>query len=181
MTDPTLHDRFLALVDEHKRLIYKVANVYARDDTDRVDLVQEILAQAWCAFPRYDPRQPFPTWMYRVALNVAISAFRSERRRTRTIIAGDEVLLHLSADDAPAADERLAEMYACIARLRPLERAIVLLHLDGQQYRAIGDILGLSATNVGTRLARIRLQLRRDMTTVTTVVRPTHFAPHGTA
>lgn len=164
MTHSTLHDRFLALLDEHKRLVYKVANAYAQDAADRADLVQEILAQAWRSFPRYDARFPFPTWLYRVALNVAISAYRSERRRTRTIAAGDDVLLAIPADESPAEDERLAEMYACIARLRPVDRAIVLLHLDGHRNGAIGDVLGLSTTNVGTRLARIRLQLRHDMT-----------------
>ncbi|HZF13259.1 MAG TPA: RNA polymerase sigma factor, partial [Thermoanaerobaculia bacterium] len=76
-------DRFLALLDEHKKILYKVAGSYCRNPADREDLVQEMVVQLWRSFDRYDESYRFSTWMYRIALNVAISFYRSESRRSR--------------------------------------------------------------------------------------------------
>lgn len=158
-------DRFQALLDEHKKVLYKVAVSYCRNPADRPDLVQEIVVQLWRSFGRYDERHRFSTWMYRIALNVAISFYRTETRRTRDTVSAEESILEIAADgsEAEEADESLRLLHASIARLDELDRALVLLYLDGNRYDTIAEILGISATNVGTKLGRIKQKLRRDL------------------
>src|ERR1019366_10579485 len=102
--DSGTQGRFLDLLDSHRRLLYRVARIYGRSAEDREDLVQEIVGQLWRAFPRYDPGQKFSTWMYRIALNVAISWQRRERTHTRHLVPdGEDILQSASALD-PSGD-----------------------------------------------------------------------------
>lgn len=149
--------RFLTLLEGHKRILYKVANAYCRHDEDRRDLVQEMVAQLWRSFGSYDERQRFSTWMYRVAMNVAISLYRSESRRT--VIALDDVEVDLTAADQMMSDD-LRELHRRIAKLDPMSRALVLLYLDGHDHAAISEILGITTTNVATRMSRIKTRLQ---------------------
>src|SRR5450432_984704 len=93
MTKPALQEKFQTLVDEHKKILYKVCNSYCRNRDDRDDLAQEIIIQLWRSFGTFDERYRFSTWMYRIALNVAISFYRRESTRTRHVIADDEQVL----------------------------------------------------------------------------------------
>src|SRR5271166_5191590 len=93
MTTPALQERFQSLVDEHKKILYKVCNSYCRNKDDREDLAQEIMVQLWRSFGSFDGRAQFSTWMYRIALNVAISFYRRESTRTRHVLPADEHLL----------------------------------------------------------------------------------------
>lgn len=166
MSHPALQDRFVALLDEHRKILYKVASSYCRDDADRADLVQEITVQLWRSFPRYDERFRFSTWMYRVALNVAISYYRGESRRKRTLVPAEDSILQVAADDAPdpaEADERLSQLRAFIERLGEMDRALIILYLDDHRYDTIAEIVGISESNVGTRISRIKQRLRRDL------------------
>src|SRR5688572_21737115 len=104
MTAITPADRFLALLDEHKKILYKVANSYCRNPQDRADLVQEMVAQLWSSFGRFDQRSRFSTWTYRVVMNVAISFYRGENRRIRRIVPFEESMLEIAAA-APAPEE----------------------------------------------------------------------------
>ncbi len=90
MTSQNQQDRFLTQVEEHKRILYKVANAYCANQDDRQDLIQEIVLQLWRSFDRFDGRSKFSTWMYRVAMNVAISAARSQTRRIQDALPLDE-------------------------------------------------------------------------------------------
>jgi RNA polymerase sigma-70 factor (ECF subfamily) len=158
MPTATAHDRFLTLLDQHRRILFKIANAYGRGPEDREDLVQEMVLQLWRSFRRYDERHRFSTWMYRVALNVAISFCRGEARRPRA--GALEGALGVAAPGAPPREDlRLLEEF--IARLDELDRALVLLYLDGNRYDAIAEVLGISETNVGTKLGRIKDKLRR--------------------
>ncbi len=157
MAELTQQAQFVTLLDEHKKIVHKVAAAYSRSAADRTDLAQEIVAQLWRAFPSYDPARRFSTWMYRIALNVAISAYRRESRRAAR---PEAPLLHLP-DEPP--DERLGELHEAIGRLSEGDRALVLLFLDGLRHETIAQILGLSETNVSTRLGRIKERLRRDV------------------
>jgi RNA polymerase sigma-70 factor (ECF subfamily) len=161
MSKPPAHDRFLTLLDQHKRILFKIANAYGRSPTDREDLVQEMVLQLWRSFGRYDERHRFGTWMYRVALNVAISFCRSEARRPRTgpLEGASDVLAAMPEPPEPHDDLHLLEQF--IARLDELDRALALLYLDGHRYATIAEILGISESNVGTRLGRIKDKLRR--------------------
>lgn len=164
ITQTATQDRFLALLDQHKKILYKVAGAYCRNPDDRPDLIQEIAAQLWRSFDRYDERHRFSTWMYRIALNVAISFYRSETRRSRNTVPAEDSLLELAADGPGAAEEgSLQLLHQLIGRLDELDRALVLLYLDGNRYDTIAEVLGISETNAATKLSRIKQKLRRDL------------------
>jgi RNA polymerase sigma-70 factor (ECF subfamily) len=162
-------ERFTALLDEHRRILFKVAGTYARTPEDRQDLVQEMAAQLWRSFDRYDPAQRFSTWMYRVALNVAITHFRAETRKARTFVpAEDAVLAAAAAPEASTIEDDLRLLWQAVEGLGPLDRALVVLYADGRSYAEIGQVLGLTATNVGTKIGRIKEKLRRKLWNWTT-------------
>jgi RNA polymerase sigma-70 factor (ECF subfamily) len=161
MTGSKQQEPFLALIDEHRKILFKVAGSYAREPADREDLVQEMVLQMWRSFEHYDPSQRFSTWMYRVALNVAISFYRRETRRNRVILSGDETLVELAATpDAHEMQEDLATLRRMIEDLDDFDRALVILYLDGHSHAGIAEVLGISESNVGTKLGRIKQQLR---------------------
>lgn len=156
------HEPFLALLEAHQKILYKVAFVYCAHPDDRQDLVQEMIIQLWRSFPRYDAHYRFSTWMYRIAVNTAISFARSERRRSRPLLPLDEELTAglLTAPES----EQLWELRQAIDGLDSFDKALVLLALEGHPHEEIGDILGISTSNVGTRLSRIRQRLRQELT-----------------
>src|SRR5579862_195231 len=112
MTRQQLQQGFTALMDEHRRLLHKVCRVYCRNKDDRDDLAQEITVQLWRAYPGYDPDYKFSTWMYRIALNVAISFYRRESRRTRPLLTGDDHLLDV-VDESRTSNvtDRVEQLY----------------------------------------------------------------------
>lgn len=156
-------DRFGELLEQHHRIVFKVAGSYARLAADRADLAQEIRAQLWRAFPGYDESRSFPTWMYRIALNVAISHLRDAERRDRHSLPLDESAHEaalVGGIDEP--DERVRALEDFMARLDPLNRALLLLVLEERGYREIAEILGLSETNVATRISRLKQRIRNE-------------------
>ncbi|MGN7724564.1 RNA polymerase sigma factor [Luteimonas sp. 22616] len=158
------------LLQQHRGIVFKVANAYARSAEDRDDLAQEIAVQLWRAWPGYDPARRFSTWMYRVALNVGISFLRSDGHRRRHVVPLDEAV-HDIADDS-AIDHETAEslrmLQRFIATLEPLNRALLLLYLDERSTREMAEVLGISESNVTTKISRLRQRIRD------------HVAPPGT-
>ncbi|MGO1068672.1 RNA polymerase sigma factor [Lysobacter sp. CA199] len=157
--------RFETLLQAHRGIVYKVVNSYCRGDEDRADLAQEIAVQLWRAFPAFDPERSFSTWMYRIALNVAISHVRGDAPRQRHAVALDEDLHDIADDRAadPETEQRLRALNRLIAALEPLNRALLLLYLEERSYREIGEVLGLSETNVATKIARLKQRIRNDL------------------
>jgi RNA polymerase sigma-70 factor (ECF subfamily) len=172
MTARQHQQRFEALLHEHRRIVFKVAGLYSRTAADRDDLMQEISAQLWRSFGGYDEaRAKFPTWMYRIALNVAISQARRERWSEADRFEPLETHhLETVGGGEPIAeqDERLQALYAFIGQLDPLNRALILLYLEDRSYGEIAEILGISETNVATKISRIKQKLRGQMTAATT-------------
>ena len=154
---------FPALLDAHRGIVLKVAAAFRHTPDDRADLAQDIALRLWQAWPGYDAARPFSTWMYRIALNVAISQQRRERPRTHAAL--DEL------QDEPAGDtdvdfaarQQLALVQRAMATLVPLDRALLLLHLEGCSHRETAEVLGTSEGNVATRLNRIKDHLRRSV------------------
>lgn len=173
MADEDKRRAFEALLQTHRKIVFKVAAVYARGEEDRRDLGQEIALQLWRAFGSYDPSRPFSTWMYRVALNVGLSHARRERERPRPL---DEALIDTLGGGTPIdePDERLLALARAIEALEALDRALILLYLDELSYADIAAVLGMSESNVGTRIARLKQRLRRDITGEATTQRRTH-------
>jgi RNA polymerase sigma factor (sigma-70 family) len=168
MTARQQQQRFEGLLDEHRGIVFKVAGLYSRSGADHEDLVQEICVQLWRSFGRYDEGQAkFSTWMYRIALNVAISQLRRERRPGSDRFEPLQVH-HLESvgggEAIPEQDERLQALHAFIGQLDPLNQALILLYLEDRSYGDIADILGISETNVATKISRIKQTLRGQMT-----------------
>ncbi|MBV8253595.1 MAG: sigma-70 family RNA polymerase sigma factor [Chitinophaga sp.] len=159
---------FLEVIQQHKGIIYKIVHAYCSNPADRKDLAQEITYQLWRSFDTYNGQYRYSTWIYRIALNVAISAYRQEyRRRSIDMPFAEELLLETPA--APAGEElhseRVAMLYGFIAQVPELDRALLLLHLDGHSYQEIADIMSLTTTNVATKLSRIKQSMKLHFTT----------------
>jgi RNA polymerase sigma factor (sigma-70 family) len=158
-----LSTRFAGLLGEHQRILFKVANGYCRDRGDRADLVQEMAAQAWRGFARFDGSVKFSTWLYRVALNVAISFYRSEHRRIRDALPLEGLTVELPAPEPQGESENLTRLRQLIAQLDPVNRALITLYLDGNSHAEIAEIVGLSVSNVGTRINRLKERLKQKL------------------
>ncbi len=156
-----VHDQFLTLLTANQRPLMKVCWVYTSNTHDRDDLLQEITSHLWSAFPRYDRSRPFSTWMYRVALNVAIDFQRRKKRWGRTATGLDEG--SVPSNDNTDKQEQLDEVRELLQQHNDADRAMLLLHLEGHSYSEIGDVLGISETNVGTRLNRLKSELRHTV------------------
>jgi RNA polymerase sigma factor (sigma-70 family) len=154
-------ERFQTLMEEHKKILYKVCHSYCRNPGDRDDLAQEIIVQLWRSFRSFDQRVRFSTWMYRIALNVAISFYRRESVRTRYVVPGSEHLLE-AVDQTANRSEEVQVLYQWIEGLDPLHKALVILYLDGNSYQEIADVLGISQTNVATKINRLKETLRQE-------------------
>jgi RNA polymerase sigma-70 factor (ECF subfamily) len=161
MTTAVLQERFQNLVEEHKKILYKVCNSYCKNPGDRDDLAQEIIVQLWRSFEAFDERVRFSTWMYRIALNVAISFYRRESVRSRHVVSGDERLLE-AVDESQNQPEEVQVLYQWIERLDPLNKALALLYLDGNNYQEMAAVLGISETNVATKISRLKQTLRQE-------------------
>lgn len=155
-------DDFESLIGTHQKLLYKVVNTYCYHPEDRHDLMQEIIAQIWRAFPRYDQQRRFSTWMYRIALNVAISFVRSHARRNRHLVPLDEDLHDLADSRATdhETDDQVRVLYRFIDTLEPLNRALLLLYLEECGTREIAEVLGISESNVTTKIGRLKRRIR---------------------
>jgi RNA polymerase sigma factor (sigma-70 family) len=161
MTTILRQQEFQTLVDQHKKILYKVCNSYCRNREDREDLAQEIVVQLWRSFESFDERARFSTWMYRIALNVAISAYRRESARTRYILSDEGQLLNAIDEKTHQSDE-IQALHRAIAALNPLDKALVLLYLDGNSYQDIAAVLGISETNVATKISRMKQRMRQE-------------------
>jgi RNA polymerase sigma factor (sigma-70 family) len=164
--------RFSALLDQHRGIVFKVATTYCRHPDDRQDLVQEIATQLWRAFPGYDPTRLFSTWMYRIALNVAISHIRSTGNRTPVVQLDEhhethpDSRDHFKIDDGSVqheTDQQLRALYTVIDRQSPIDRALLLLWLEDRSQREIADVIGISESNVATKLNRLKQRIGQQL------------------
>jgi len=154
------HADFVTLLGDHQRLVYRVAGSYARERADIEDLAQEIAAQAWRSFSGYDAQRRFSTWLYRIALNVAISWVRIEAPRRRRSVPYDAALHEPSISDSHDADDGTRILRGFIDSQGPLDRAVLLLYLEDRPLAEISEILGLTTTNLTTKINRLKERLR---------------------
>ncbi len=159
MSELDTRGRFEALLEAHRGILYKVAGSYRRG-ADREDLMQDICLQLWRAFPSYDPARPFATWMYRVALNVAISQLRRQDSGRHEPLEDKHLQTLAAGADAGEHHAELEALYCLIGTLPPLERALILLYLDDRSQTEMAEVLGISVSNVATKLGRIKDKLR---------------------
>lgn len=150
---------FLALIEMHQGIIHKVAALYMNRADNRADLFQEILLAAWKGYANFRGDAKFSTWLYRVALNTAVTWYRKEQKAepAETLDATHANLPGAYAD----AEEQLLAMRKAISGLSPIDKALVSLYLDEYDYREIGEILGISANNVAVKMNRIKNRLKQ--------------------
>lgn len=159
MTSPATQAAFLDLLNSHQKILYKVANTYCWNAGDREDLVQEITIQLWRSYPRFDGRCRFSTWATRIALNVAISFVRQTSARDRHLVSGEEHMPDIAdGATAPSAERQLLQRF--IQSLGGLDKALLLLYLDGNSHQEIAEVLGITPTNVATKIGRLKQRLR---------------------
>ena len=153
---------FIQQIKENEGIIYKVARLYTNTTEDQKDVYQEIVYQLWKSYPSFKADSKISTWMYRVALNTAISNLKKEKRKGIRV-SMDNFLLNKIDHVDTVMEERITLLYAHIKKLSVIERGIILLYLEGKSYDEIAAITGFTATNVGTRLARIKNKLKSQI------------------
>ena len=148
---------------EHGAIVHHVVNGFATGD-DRDDLLQDVLLAVWKAIPAFRGQAKPATYLYRVSHNAALLWVRKERNyRRRVERFGAWPAEAVGTCPEPAADERLVRLYDAIHTLKPLDRSLILLSLDGLSYREMAEVLGLSESNVGVKLNRIKAQLTQTL------------------
>jgi len=148
-------------IKEHELLLHKVCRMYAYTEADRQDLFQEMVIQLWKAYPRFKGDAKLSTWMYRVAINTAITGLR-KKKDFITSYEPDCFPEHISNDNAAAAaEEQLQQLYTAIEQLNEIEKAIVMLYMEDRSYTEMEDILGISQGNLRVKMNRIKEKLRQ--------------------
>lgn len=159
MDTQEMEKRFTVFIEEHRRVIYKCCYMYATDDENLSDLYQETVINLWKGFPNFRGECKASTWVYRVALTTCLSFLR--KSKSKPVIVPITVDLEAGLSEEDGRMEQLKELYRMIDQLGKLERALILLWLDERSYQEIADIMGISLSNVATRLSRIREKLKK--------------------
>ena len=154
---------FTELIREHQALLYKVTSIYTDNKEDQEDLFQEIVYQLWKYFDSFRNDSKITTWMYRVAMNTAITFIKKKKRRPDSVPIAD-IFIKQSDINNDAYEERLRLLYQHLKHLNTLEKGLIFLLLEGKSYKEIAQITGLNDSNVGTRISRIKKKLKTNMT-----------------
>ncbi|MDQ6761173.1 MAG: sigma-70 family RNA polymerase sigma factor [Bacteroidota bacterium] len=155
------NDNFLKLIESNKKIIFKICNSYCHNNIEREDLAQEIIYNLWKSGDSFNEDYKFSTWMYRVALNVAISFYRKENKR-QTITLNEHVLnIEDKVSSLTESEENINLLQKFINELKELDRALIILYLEEKTYNEIAEILGISETNVATRISRCKEKLKQ--------------------
>lgn len=153
--------QFLAMLEDQMRPLGKICWAYADNSHDRDDLLQEIARRLWTAFDKYDSSRKFSTWMFRIALNAAIDFRRRKRRWGRQAVEFADNF-DVPADDDPDKRLQVRELRELLDNQNEADRALLLLYLEGHSHREIGEIVGASESNIGTRLHRLKQTMRHS-------------------
>jgi RNA polymerase sigma factor (sigma-70 family) len=156
-------EEFVKLIQANQGLIYKVASIYTRDRDEQQDLCQEIIYQTWKSFEYFRKASKPSTWLYRVGMNTAITHLNKEKRGPKRISIS-ELKVDFADEMDSGNEEKIQELYSEIRRLNLLDRGIVFLFLEGKSHEEIAEIMGLSTSNVGTKMSRIREKLKKRIT-----------------
>ena len=151
---------FISLINQHQKIVFKVCNLYMDRHSDREDLFQEITLQAWKAYDNFRGYAKFSTWLYRVALNTAITYFRKEKRNPG--IFSTDIVPDQPEENIDPVEEQLKLMYIAIGQLSKIDKALVMLYLEDYSYIEIGDMMGITPNNVAVKMNRIKIKLKEE-------------------
>jgi RNA polymerase sigma-70 factor (ECF subfamily) len=155
-----LNDTFHQIIEQHKGILFKIAKTYCQNEEDRQDLLQEMMIQIWKSLHKYNNTFAITTWLYRICLNVAISFYRKSETRKHLNIPLVEELISISNEENNEKQEQISLLEKFISELNDLDKALILLYLEDKNHTEISDIMGLSVSNVGTKLGRIKEKLK---------------------
>lgn len=152
-------ETFEKLIVDHQNLIHKICNIYGKGEADREDLFQEITLQLWRTFHSFQEKSRFSTWLYRVALNTAITMKRKNKRLPNSISLSDREFQIPESSAEESLEEDLVQLRWAIRKLKPIDRAIIFLYLEEKSYQEIAEIIGITPKNVGVKIVRIKAKL----------------------
>lgn len=152
-------ESFTRIIKENEGVIFKITTIYTQNGQDQKDLYQEIVYQLWKSFDSFRNESKISTWMYRIALNTAIGQLKKSKKHSNTT-GIDQVVLKQTENYDTEFENRLKMVYEHIHQLNILEKGLIFLLLEGKKYEEIAEITGLSETNVGTRISRIKQKLK---------------------
>ncbi|HAH23676.1 MAG TPA: RNA polymerase subunit sigma-70 [Prolixibacteraceae bacterium] len=160
-----MEKEFLHIITENQGIIHKVCSIYCDSEEDRRDLFQEILVQLWKSFPSFRSESKFSTWMYRVALNTAITSFKKEKRQPdKTGVAYENLHLVEELYDS-GTDDQIKMLNQAVSQLTGIEKSIILLFLEDKKYEEIAEITGITQNYVRVKMNRIKKKLKMLMNT----------------
>ena len=142
-------------------MIHKVCNLYCHSPYEREDLFQEIVVQLWKGYPRFRGDAKFSTWLYRVALNTAISGLRKKEKNIAYVDPSALPTALQNLNDNNPEQEQLQQLYEAIRKLGEIDRAVVMLYLEDRSYEEMEEVLGISQNNLRVKMNRIKEKLRK--------------------
>lgn len=154
---PNTDSFYEEFIENNKGTIYKICRVYANDQDELKDFVQEVTIQLWRSRDRFENRSKLSTWIYRVTLNVCLTLSKKNRRRVDTV---ELLATDYQNEDDSIEQEQVAALYSAVRKLKEADRALVLLYLEDKSYQEIADILGMTISNVGVKINRIKAKLK---------------------
>jgi RNA polymerase sigma-70 factor (ECF subfamily) len=159
---------FQEVIEQHKGVLFKVARAYCQNEDDRQDLIQEMMIQIWQSIHKYNNQFKISTWLYRISLNIAISFYRKNSTRTNKFTILNEQMAQMPVEDKTEKEQQLNLLEQFIGELKEIDKALMLLYLEDKSHTEIAEILGMSATNVGTKIGRIKDKLKIRFSQLTT-------------
>lgn len=155
-----LEHKFVTELENNQNIVHKVCSLYTNDRDSHNDLFQEITIQLWKAFPKFRGEAKFSTWMYRVALNTAITLYRKSKRRIKTQDF-DTVIYKIKTDEYDDTEEQqLKLIYDAVKQLNDIDKALVFLYLEDKNYAEISETLGITEVNARVKMNRIKNKLK---------------------
>ncbi len=155
-----LEHKFVSELENNQNIVHKVCSLYTHDRDSHNDLFQEITIQLWKAYPKFRGESKFSTWMYRVALNTAITLYRKSKKRVNTQDY-ESVIFKIKAEEYDATEEnQLKLMYEAIKQLGDIDKALVFLYLEDKDYSEISETLGITEVNARVKMNRVKKKLR---------------------
>jgi RNA polymerase sigma-70 factor (ECF subfamily) len=151
---------FQNIIEQHKGILHKVARAYCPNEDDRQDLIQEMMIQVWLSIHRYNNQFKISTWFYRISLNVAISFYRKNTTRANKYTMLNEQTTQIPIDEKTADEMQLNLLEQFISELKEIDKGLMILYLEDKSHAEIAEILGMSISNVGTKIGRIKNKLK---------------------
>ena len=155
-----LEHSFVTNLEQNQNIVHKVCRIYTNDQDSHNDLFQEITIQLWKAYPKFRGDAKFSTWMYRVALNTAITLYRRSKRSIKTTDL-DTMNFRLKTEEYDdEVEQQLKLMYTAVKQLNDIEKALVFLYLEDKSYKEIADTMGISEVNARVKMNRVKTKLQ---------------------